>query len=135
MGMQPHPPTLLFLCITVFPTIFLFLVLFYDGPWLSNKGSLIHRLFGGTAQLANSLELYSYQISDQDASVHTTKQYIAGIFTICQSSSVELTPKNSKKLANPSLSHRSSHQSMVTIFPNHYNRKQLKKNSISYFTQ
>ena len=34
--------------------------------------------------------------------------------------SVFSTPMYSKKLAKPSFNHRSSHQSMVTMFPNHW---------------
>ena len=40
--------------------------------------------------------------------------------TMSHDGSVWLAPKYSIKLAKPSLSHRSSHQSIVTIFPNHW---------------
>ena len=43
--------------------------------------------------------------------------------TIIQVGSVTLAPRYSMKLAKPSFNQRSSHQSMVTIFPNHWNRE------------
>ena len=39
--------------------------------------------------------------------------------TISHCGSASFTPRYSTKLAKPSLSHRSSHQSIVTMFPNH----------------
>lgn len=44
--------------------------------------------------------------------------------TMPQSFSASSTPTYSKKLAKPSFSHRSSHQSMVTMLPNHCRNKQ-----------
>lgn len=48
--------------------------------------------------------------------------------TMPQSFSASSTPTYSKKLANPSFSHRSSHQSMVTMLPNHC-RKTTRRNT------
>lgn len=48
-----------------------------------------------------------------------------GELTMPQSDSASSTPMYSKKLAKPSLSHRSSHQSIVTMFPNHWKTKTI----------